>query len=117
MVQYYRDMWVKGSKMLAPLTDLVGECRETKATKRNSTKKKPWRWDSIHQHAFDNIKSTIAKEVVLAYPDFKKPSKIYTDASTMLLRAVKFRKTGPLYSSVGNFPKCKPNTALPKSNS
>ncbi len=29
MVQYYRDMWVKRSEMLAPLTDLVGECGET----------------------------------------------------------------------------------------
>ncbi len=34
MVQYYRDMWVKHSEMLAPLTDLVGECIETKATKK-----------------------------------------------------------------------------------
>jgi hypothetical protein len=40
MVQYYRDMWVKRSEMLAPLTDLVGECKETKATKKNGTKKK-----------------------------------------------------------------------------
>ena len=28
MVQYYQDMWAKHSEMLAPLTDLVGECRE-----------------------------------------------------------------------------------------
>ncbi len=34
MVQYYRDMWAKRSEMLAPLTDLVGECGETKATKK-----------------------------------------------------------------------------------
>jgi hypothetical protein len=27
-------------------------------------------WDSTHQQVFDNTKSTIAKEVVLAYPDF-----------------------------------------------
>jgi hypothetical protein len=47
--------------MLAPLTDLVGEWRETKATKRNGTKKKPRRWDSIHQQAFYNVKATIAK--------------------------------------------------------
>ncbi len=51
----------------------MGEYRETKATKRNGTKKKPLRWDSFHQKAFDNVKSTIAKEVVLAYLDFKKP--------------------------------------------
>jgi putative transposase len=34
MVQYYRDMWAKRSEMLAPLIDLVGECGETKATKK-----------------------------------------------------------------------------------
>ena len=35
MVQYYRDMWAKRSEMLAPLSDLVGECGETKTTKKN----------------------------------------------------------------------------------
>ncbi len=74
--------------MLAPLTDLVGECGETKTTKKNKTKKKPWQWESIHQQAFDNVKATIAKEVVLAYPDFTKPFEIYTDASTMQLGSV-----------------------------
>jgi hypothetical protein len=58
----------------------VGECGETK--------KKPWRWDSIHQQAFYNVKATIAKEVVLAYLDFTKPFEIYTDASMMQLGAV-----------------------------
>jgi hypothetical protein len=77
MVQYYRDMWAKCSEMLAPLIDLVGECRETKATKKNGSKKKPWRWESIHQQAFPDVKATIDKEVVLAYPDFTKPFKIY----------------------------------------
>jgi hypothetical protein len=28
MVQYYQDMWARRSEMLAPLTNLVGECRE-----------------------------------------------------------------------------------------
>jgi hypothetical protein len=32
MVQYYQDMWVRRSEMLAPLTDLVGECAEMKTT-------------------------------------------------------------------------------------
>ena len=30
MVQYYRDLWARWSKMLAPLTSLVGECSQTK---------------------------------------------------------------------------------------
>jgi hypothetical protein len=34
MVQYYRDMWAKRSEMLAPRTDLVGECGENKTTKK-----------------------------------------------------------------------------------
>ncbi len=41
MVQYYRDIWAKRSDMLAPLTDLVGECDKMKTTKKNKTKKKP----------------------------------------------------------------------------
>ena len=73
MEQYYQDMWVRRSEMLAPLTDLVGECGEMKTTKLNNTKKKPWRWDPIHQQEFDNVKAAIAKETVLACPDFSKP--------------------------------------------
>ncbi len=45
-------------------------------------------WESIHQQAFDNVKATIAKEVILAYPDFTKPFEIYTHASTMQLGSV-----------------------------
>jgi hypothetical protein len=88
MVQYFWDMWAKRSEMLASLTDLLGECREIKATKKKCTKIKPWRWESIHQQAFDSVKATIAKEVVLAYPDFTKLIKIYTDVSTMQLGVV-----------------------------
>jgi hypothetical protein len=82
--------------MLVPLTDLVGKCRETKATKKNVTKKKSWRWESIHQQAFDNVKATIVKEVVLAYLDFTKPFEIYTDASTTQLGAVITQGSRPI---------------------
>ena len=77
MVQYYRDLWARRSDMLAPLTSLVGECGQTKATKAKETKKVPWYWAKVHQKAFDDVKATIAKEVVLAYLDFDKVFEIY----------------------------------------
>ncbi len=39
-LQYYWDMWARRSEMLAPLTDLVGECRETRTTRMNKTQEK-----------------------------------------------------------------------------
>ncbi len=82
--------------MLAPLTDLVGECRETKTTSINKTKKKPWWWDPTHQQAFDNVKAAIAKETALAYPDFLKPFEIYTDTSSTWLGAVITQDNRPI---------------------
>ncbi len=82
--------------MLAPFTDLVGECGETKTTRMNKTKKKPWQWDSIHHQAFDNVKAASAKETVLAYPDFSKPFEIYTDASSTQLGAVITQDNRPI---------------------
>ncbi len=88
MVQFYRDLWARWSKKLAPLTSLVGECGQTKTSKAKGTKKVPWHQDEVHQRAFDYVKATIAKDVVLAYPDFPKVFEIYTDASSKQLGAV-----------------------------
>jgi hypothetical protein len=96
MVQYCWDMWARRSEKLASLTDLVGDCGETKTTRMNKTKKKPWQWDSIHQQAFDNVKAAIAKETVLAYPDFLKPFEIYTDASSTQLGAMITQDNRPI---------------------
>ena len=45
-------------------------------------------WDKVHQTAFDNVKTTIAKDVALAYPDYSQEFEIYTDASSKQLCAV-----------------------------
>ncbi len=45
---------------------------------------------------FDNVKAAIAKETVLAYPDFSKPFEIYTDASSMQLGAVITQDNRPI---------------------
>jgi hypothetical protein len=89
-------MWARCNEMLAPLTDLVGECIKTKTTRINKTKRKPWRWDPIHQQAFDNVKTAIAKDTVLAYLDFSKPFEIYTDTSSMQLGAVITQDNRPI---------------------
>jgi len=96
MVQYYRDMRAKCSEMLAPLSDLVGECGEMKNFRKKKVKKQPWHWNSTHQIAFDNMKTTITKEVVLAYPDSTKSFDFYTDASTKQLGAVITQDNRPI---------------------
>ena len=96
LVQYYRDLWEKRSDVLAPLTDLVGESGETKVTKRNGTKKIPFHWDQSHQKAFEAIKTTIARDVVLAYPDYSHVFEIYTDASSRQLGAVITQRGRPI---------------------
>ena len=83
MVNYYRDMWQRRSHILAPLTKLVG--KGVKFT-----------WDKEQQTAFDEIKRVMSKETILAYPDFKKPFHIYTDASNTQLGAVIMQEDKPL---------------------
>ncbi len=82
--------------MLAPLTSLVGECCQTKITKAKGTKKVPLHWDEVHQRAFNHIKATIAKDVVLVYPDYSKVFDIYTDASSKQLGAVISQDNRPI---------------------
>ncbi len=96
MVQYYRDLWARQSNVLAPLTSLVGECGQTKSAKAKGTKKVPWHWDEVHQRAFNHVKATIVKDVVLAYPDYSKVFKIYTDASSKQLGAVITQDSSPI---------------------
>jgi hypothetical protein len=38
MVQCYQNMWERHSEMLAPLTDLMGDCGETKFAKKNKAR-------------------------------------------------------------------------------
>ena len=86
IIQYYRDIWEKRTDLLAPLTDLVAECGISKNKKKK--KPKPWRWEEEHDSAFQKIKQIIARDVVLAYPDFSKKFVVYTDASTKQLGGV-----------------------------
>ena len=74
MVNYYRDMWPKRSHLLAPLTNLT-------------SKNVKFKWTDEHQKAFDEIKTVIAQETMLTYPDFNKAFHLHTDASKRQLGA------------------------------
>jgi hypothetical protein len=56
----------------------------TALTKKNVK----FEWIKEHQQAFDSLKNSLAREVVLAYPDFSVPFEIYTDASKYQIGSV-----------------------------
>ena len=82
-MNYYRDMWIRRSHVLAPLAQLT-----SKTTKR--------KWEAEHQEAFDTMKKIISKEVLLAYPDFNEEFVIHTDASHTQLGAVISQRGKPI---------------------
>ena len=68
VLNYYRDMWIRRSHLLTPLTNLT-------------SKNVKFIWTTKEQKAFDLIKRIIARETLLSYPDFSKPFDIHTDVS------------------------------------
>jgi hypothetical protein len=66
-----------------------------KITKAKGTKKVPWHWDEVHQRGFDHIKATIARDMVLAYPDYSRVFEIYAYASSKQLEAAITQKNRP----------------------
>ena len=82
MINFYKDFWIRRSEILAPLTELTSNKTE-------------FQWTEEHTKAFDTIKRIVAKEVLLAYPDYSKPFQIYTDASKVQLGAVICQENKP----------------------
>jgi hypothetical protein len=67
MINYYKDLIPCHSDLLTSLTAL---------TKKGAR----FKWTDECQHNFDKLKRLLAKQTVLAYPDFTIPFEIYTDA-------------------------------------
>ena len=83
LVNYYRNMWMHCSDVLAPLTELT-------------SKEAKWKWTDVHDQAFNKMKCIISKETLLAYPDFNDQFVIHTDASHTQLGAVISQKGIPI---------------------
>ena len=66
LVNYYRDMWYRRSRLLNPLTALTSP-------------KVRFKWADVEQKTFDDIKCTVAHDTLLSYPDFNKRFGIHTD--------------------------------------
>jgi hypothetical protein len=82
-VTYYCDMWPKRSHTLTPLTEL--------------TSKGKFLCKDRHQQAFEQVKTLMAKDALLApYPNYNLPFEIYTDASDFQLGAVKMQSGKPV---------------------
>ena len=75
VINYCRDMCVRRSEILAPLTNLT-------------SKEAKWEWADVHQKTFDRIKKLVSKETLLSFPDFSKRFDIYTDTTHTQLGAV-----------------------------
>ena len=83
LVNYYRDMWVRRSHLLAPLARLT-------------SKTVKWKWGEIERKAFNDMKRVIGAGTILAYPDFNEEFVIHTDASHTQLGAVISQKGKPI---------------------
>jgi hypothetical protein len=83
IVNYYRDMWLRRSDTLAPLSKLTSKTAK-------------WQWTDIEQNAFEKMKRIISRATLLAYPDFNKPFIIHTDASHTQLGAVISQDNNPI---------------------
>jgi len=83
ILNFYRDLYPKRAKTLAPLTDLCGQ------------KQKLIR-ESKHEEAFQKMKTILAQETMLTYPEFDKPFVIYTDASKHHIGSVVTQSDKPL---------------------
>jgi hypothetical protein len=75
MINYYRDMWVRNSSLIAPLTSVT-------------SKNVKFVWTDEHQKPFEDIKKVNCREMMLTFPYLSKSFHIYTDASYTQLDAV-----------------------------
>ena len=79
---YYRKFLFRYSKIARPLHEFkhLGKMQRRRGP--------PVQWEPKHQVAFDTLKQLCTEAPILAYADYKKPFRVYTDASEIGLGAV-----------------------------
>ena len=107
LFQYYRNIYQRRSHILAPLTDLVGECSPKKGKKSSK-----FVWQPKHQKSFEDYKKLVAREIMLAFPDFTKEFHIYTDSSSRQLGSAITQDGLPLALYSKKLTKCQMNYSI-----
>ena len=69
MVQYDRDMWIRRSHILAPLTEAY-----------SGPKGKTILWKDVLESPFKELKCVVSAETLLSYTYWKRPFTVHTDA-------------------------------------
>ena len=80
----YLRRYIKNYAILAqPLTEMLkGYSNKSKNSKRNKElENSKWKWTSLEDQAFRDLKLQIADHVTLAFADFSKPFRLTVDAS------------------------------------
>ena len=61
-----------------------------------TSKQATWNWTEGHQKAFERMKKSISREILLVYPNVSKPFVYHTDASKVQLGAVVSQDNKPI---------------------
>ncbi len=83
IINYYRNMWRRRSHISAPLTAMCSA-------------KGKFVWHDKEQKAFEDIKTIISCDTLLAFPDYSNDFHIYTDSNDYQLGAVIMQNDRPL---------------------
>ena len=83
MVNFYRDMWPRRSELLAPLSAMTSSNIK-------------FEWTKEHEESFSKMKKIMARETLLAFPDFNKTFEIHTDASKLQLVGIISQEGKPI---------------------
>ena len=75
MINYYKSLWPRRSHLLAPLTAMT-------------SKNIKFKWEQVHENAFQLIKKMVAQDTMLIHPDFSKTFILHTDASDLQIGGV-----------------------------
>ena len=81
-VTHYRNMWPRRSHLLTPLSNLTGKTQFV--------------WTPECQQAFDTMKSILATDVMLAYPNHNLPFDIFSDANDYQMGAAILQQGRPV---------------------